>query len=577
MQWPTRILCLANSWKHGERCIAGIDVFTGNWVRPVTDLDDGRVPKPVRLVEGAEPALLDLLDIPLAETGPDFGFECENRRILPGPWRRVGQASPIDLVRFCPRSGLILHNTARTVRKSYLESLPIERRTSLALVRTASFSVAPGAERETGGHKWEGTLETRDGNHLTATITDPVFVARLEAGYRPGDQCFVVVSLSMPYPGEAGGGADVCWKLIAGVIDLCPVIRRFSSGLSDSVETTWPKPVVFAARGSGPIWLSDDGQQLVAGTEPRAENVSTMSHPLRGLTVWDVAGRKKVGTVEFAGEPSGPAAIRSDGALVGRQCGSTVQILDRRHNGRETTLTRLERTVTALVFLPRTDVLVIASSEATTTGLRDPAIAGWNVGRRRVLHPLELPALTSSHPIGVTSLAGSFDGARIAGVVGCRECDIVCLWDASGKLLQSVSATEELGGLGTVSCLAFHPSEPLLAVGSWDGSVTVWDTGSWSLSHVFHGPTRSIVDAVAFSPGGRWFAFGTGSHPGFGNVFERDGAVLCDWPGRREVAVLGHHDVVSGLTFSADESTLATFSIDGVVKAWGLTQYGEGR
>ncbi|MFM8305620.1 MAG: dual OB domain-containing protein, partial [Microcystis aeruginosa] len=45
-----KIVCLANSWKLNERCIAGIDISSGNWVRPVCDSlypEDGRVPRAV--------------------------------------------------------------------------------------------------------------------------------------------------------------------------------------------------------------------------------------------------------------------------------------------------------------------------------------------------------------------------------------------------------------------------------------------------------------------------------------------------------------------------------------------------
>src|SRR5215211_2344269 len=82
----TRIVCLANSWKRSERCVAGIDLGTGRWVRPVTASIDGSVPRHVRAVRKGEPGLLDQIDLPLASTGPDFGFECENRLILPGRW-----------------------------------------------------------------------------------------------------------------------------------------------------------------------------------------------------------------------------------------------------------------------------------------------------------------------------------------------------------------------------------------------------------------------------------------------------------------------------------------------------------
>ncbi|EDZ93159.1 hypothetical protein AmaxDRAFT_4043, partial [Limnospira maxima CS-328] len=40
----SKLICLANSRKNNDRCIAGIEISTGKWVRPVTRLDDGRIP-----------------------------------------------------------------------------------------------------------------------------------------------------------------------------------------------------------------------------------------------------------------------------------------------------------------------------------------------------------------------------------------------------------------------------------------------------------------------------------------------------------------------------------------------------
>lgn len=97
-QERARIICLANSWKRGARCIAGIDLATGRWVRPVTEAPDGGVPDHVRKLRKREPALLDILDLPLAPAGPDFGFGCENRLILPGRWYLDGRAQPHDLL-----------------------------------------------------------------------------------------------------------------------------------------------------------------------------------------------------------------------------------------------------------------------------------------------------------------------------------------------------------------------------------------------------------------------------------------------------------------------------------------------
>ena len=216
----TRIICLANSWKRGERCIAGINPITGQWVRPISDLPDGQVPKEMRLINTREPALLDILEIPLAKRGPDFGFESENLSILPGKWQQFGKATPIDLLKYCSNDEYILHNELRCVSLSYMQSLPMPERRTLQLVKAVIFKVKAIGERFEGSDKWEGYVVTPKGQKLTATITDPVFTRRLELGYRPQNPCLVTVSLSMPWRPKDWEGDDPCWKLIAGVVEL---------------------------------------------------------------------------------------------------------------------------------------------------------------------------------------------------------------------------------------------------------------------------------------------------------------------------------------------------------------------
>lgn len=216
----TQIICLANSWKRGDRCIAGINPTTSQWIRPVSDLPDGRVPKQLRLIGGTEPTLLDILEINLDKTEPDFGFENENFSILPGAWRRVEQVPPAYLLNYCDNEEYILHNDRRYVTVSFLQSLPVPRRRTLQLVKAVKFSVRAIGKRFEGAEKWEGSIVTTTGQRLTATITDPVFVRRLELGYRPPHPCLVTVSLSMPWRPSDWEGDDPCWKLIAAVLEL---------------------------------------------------------------------------------------------------------------------------------------------------------------------------------------------------------------------------------------------------------------------------------------------------------------------------------------------------------------------
>ncbi len=214
------IICRANSWTRGDRYIAGSNELQGTWVRPVSDLPDGQIPKEMRQINRVEPALLDVREIPLAKTEPDFGFECENLSVLQGKWRQVGKVPSAYLLKNCNSQEYILHNDLQYVTVEYIQFLPRCDRLTLQLVKAVRFTVKKLIKRFEGCNKWEGYLVTQHGQRLTATITDPVFIKKLELGYRPQKACLVTVSLSMPWRSDDWEGDDPCWKLIAGVVEL---------------------------------------------------------------------------------------------------------------------------------------------------------------------------------------------------------------------------------------------------------------------------------------------------------------------------------------------------------------------
>ncbi|MDJ0717249.1 MAG: hypothetical protein QNJ54_24030 [Prochloraceae cyanobacterium] len=218
----TQIICLANSNKLKERCIAGINPQTGQWIRPVCTHfpHDGRVPQYIRTIDGKEPQLLDIIEIPLENEGPDFGFESENLTIIPGKWRIVGKIKPIELIQYCHNYSYILHNSNNFVTVTFLRSLPFLKRKTLQLVYATKLSVQDKINSK-GETKWRGSLLTETGQQLRdLPITDPAFLERLKAGNLPKNPCLVTVSLGMPYRPLNWEGDDPCWKLIAGVIEL---------------------------------------------------------------------------------------------------------------------------------------------------------------------------------------------------------------------------------------------------------------------------------------------------------------------------------------------------------------------
>ena len=79
----TRIVCLANSYKEGGRCVAGIEIdsnndvvykdFMPNWIRPVCKTTHGEIP--IHLVSDVRP--LDIFEFVITEPAP-AGFQTEN-------------------------------------------------------------------------------------------------------------------------------------------------------------------------------------------------------------------------------------------------------------------------------------------------------------------------------------------------------------------------------------------------------------------------------------------------------------------------------------------------------------------
>lgn len=215
---PTRMIVLANSWKHKDYCIAGIDLRTKKWVRPVTKLPDGRVPVDAMKLDGYFPKLLDVIELPLADSGPDFGFACENRSLLPGKWKLLGQVTPRQLLPFVETPRYILHNSGKTVKPSVLQKMPFDQRRTLQLGLVEGMTLR--SENVLGVKTWKATIRP-GGKPLEVNITDPVFSDTLNNGAEPPARAIVTFSLGMPYkPKDWPKNAEpACWKIIAAVIE----------------------------------------------------------------------------------------------------------------------------------------------------------------------------------------------------------------------------------------------------------------------------------------------------------------------------------------------------------------------
>jgi len=133
----------------------------------------------------------------------------------------------------------------------------------------------------------------------------------------------------------------------------------------------------------------------------------------------------------------------------------------------------------------------------------------------------------------------------------------VTLWDAR----QAAAPLQVLDGHeNSVQALAYAPQQLLLASGSADKTVRLWNLDTLSLKRSYSGP-RDFVTSLAFSQNGKMLAAGA-----------LDGRIHL-WSvlsSRRLRALSGHKGRVADLAFSPSGDRLASAGEDGTVRLWDL-------
>jgi WD40 repeat protein len=132
----------------------------------------------------------------------------------------------------------------------------------------------------------------------------------------------------------------------------------------------------------------------------------------------------------------------------------------------------------------------------------------------------------------------------------------VKLWDpATGQELRTLS--DHTDG---VEIVAFSPDGRLLASGSDDRTVIVWDVAAGQVLHTLTGEDN--MTSVAFSPDGRRLASA--------EVIKVKLWDVATWEPLRVLE--GNSQGVERLIFSPDGKTLISGSGDTTIKLWDLTQ-----
>jgi len=211
-----RFVCLANSFKEGGRCLAGIELDNNNnpkfengrpkWVRPICNTIHGEVH--TYLV--AHIHLLDIVELNVTGYPLEKTHQTENVLFRETSINILGRLNVKDVYELCDKRNMIFGNTGKAVSEEAIGAL----RYSLMLISVDQFHVVEKAYDEKPDRMKLRMLFTYNGNEYDFPITDPIFIHNYQ--YNSGlaeevNNAYLCLSLAIPFN-------DWYHKLVPGII-----------------------------------------------------------------------------------------------------------------------------------------------------------------------------------------------------------------------------------------------------------------------------------------------------------------------------------------------------------------------
>jgi WD40 repeat protein len=356
-----------------------------------------------------------------------------------------------------------------------------------------------------------------------------------------------------------------------------PEGQEFTSpptGLSDAVPSLAVASdgrTAALARGDGDysvrLWNADSDQQWVPlpRKQPFGPSRGWLGVPVRAMafapdgktlaavnddlsvTLWDVAARKELATYRENGLTG---TVHS---LVFALDGKTLAVgTGDQSNASKPGMVLLWDLKTGKVRRrrghtgPVLSVVFAPDGKTLASGSGDGTVKLWDIAGNQEWTTLRKEA----QPGRIFGLAFAPDGRTLAtGSEGRARPGWVHLWDmTAGKVVAALGGHDR-----EVTSVAFAPGGKLMASGSRDGTVRLWDVDSREVRAVLEMPNRPPIHSVAFAPDGETLAAGGGVPEKPGEVF------LWDVAARKLIRQLrGHKYPVLSVAFSPVGRALAT-------------------
>jgi len=211
-----KLLCLANSYKEGGKCLAGIQLDAQNrplringrprWIRPVCATTFGQVPNYLC----AEAMILDIIEIDNADVC-ETSYQPENTTFDKDSIRVLGKLERDILDEICDNEAFttIFGNKGNTITKETIEEVGY----SLMFVKITAFQIRQKKRQNYKRPQLRLTFRYR-GQVYNFPITDPDFLLKYALNNKILDginSIYVVLSISVPFN-------DAYYKLVGTVI-----------------------------------------------------------------------------------------------------------------------------------------------------------------------------------------------------------------------------------------------------------------------------------------------------------------------------------------------------------------------
>jgi len=224
-----RIIFLANSKKYNGKCVAGKELSTGEWVRPISRRISGEISQHEECLNEEcmqyktfcncfkSPQMLDVLDVKVLKK-TSYNHQTENYIISRIRWEKVGEVDFYDLEDYLDNDKGDLWYLGSSTYNGLNDRVPLEYienyHDSLRLIEPETFKVVVTHEynRDVVRAKFQFLNK-----HYAIKVTDPIleefYLSSGKSEYRyRGRNVRICISLAeTPYQG-------FFYKLVAGII-----------------------------------------------------------------------------------------------------------------------------------------------------------------------------------------------------------------------------------------------------------------------------------------------------------------------------------------------------------------------